>query len=383
MQVLNSILYFSQLVILIILFGWIIHNYIKYKNKTLAFILISVGLMIFSHIYMVLFPFDTEISIMAWNLISIVQLISLYLILLFIESFESENVLTKKNLILGGFMTGIVPIYFMLSMLMRVLIAQYNLKSIEHLFEDNAPTFLELSLTISYIIFTLIIYSLFLIIAICIIKRLVNKIRNTRNAEVKKLLKKMTLTLAIMILGPIFIGITSQNANVDLGGVLITVSLGFFFYFYNKGGIFLLQSESLRNLIIINESGIPVYSYSFYTYEEDESLSKTEYENKQILFSGALKAISNLIHEFVGEEKEIKEIAFEELKLLLKPLGDNLSIVLVTDISSKYFIEALEGFKEDMGKIISSISTDINVKKDEVEKINCIVEDNFGVGKGD
>ncbi len=382
MQLLNTIFFIAQLIILFMLFVWIIRNYIQYRYKTLVFIFIAVGLMIFSHIYTIIFPFDTEIGIMAWSLITIVQLISLYLILLFIESFESENVLTKKNLILGGLMVSATPLYFMLSMLMRILIGQYNLTSIEHLFEDSVPTYLELSVSVLYVIFSILLYVLFFIIAVCIIKRLVSKIRNTRNTDVKNLLKKMTVTLGIMILAPVFIGVLFQNPNIDLAGFIITISLGLFFYFYNKGGIFLLQSESLRNLIIINESGIPVYSYSFNTFEEDNSLSKTECENKQILFSGALKAISNLIHEFVGEEKEIKEIAFEDLKLLIKPLGDKLSIVLVTDLSSKYFIEALEGFKEDVGEVIASMSTDINLRKNEVENVNALVESNFGVSKG-
>lgn len=92
------------------------------------------------------------------------------------------------------------------------------------------------------------------------------------------------------------------------------------------------EEVQLFQLLIIREGGIPVYSYSF-----SEISNSTRLKLNEILFSGAITAINQIMMEVL--EKSIQTIKFEDGVLMIQPANKLYIIIYASyedeDISAK------------------------------------------------
>ena len=102
-------------------------------------------------------------------------------------------------------------------------------------------------------------------------------------------------------------------------------------------------------------------------------------EDQELLFSGALRAISILLEEFTGTNHTIEEIFFGNLLMMIKQCKD-LSIVLVADKSTLFFREALESFSKQLYSTIPDIDNTLNFTKEQTKNASLLLEQQFGVG---
>ena len=138
----------------------------------------------------------------------------------------------------------------------------------------------------------------------------------------------------------------------------------------NEGLIFVKSSDSpeveplafdkrettakIRQLIAIKEGGLPLMSYNF-----DDVSPNTTLKLNEILFSGAITAINQLLYEVL--ERPIQTITFEDGILFIRALED-IYYVLFADEDSDELSQNLENFCNEfyysMGDIImESIKT--------------------------
>ncbi len=101
-------------------------------------------------------------------------------------------------------------------------------------------------------------------------------------------------------------------------------------------------------VLVINYGGIPILSHEFEAINDVTKLKLNE-----ILFSGAITAINQLMEEII--QKPIKNISLEDSVLLLES-KENLWFVLFTDKETKYMENSLEKFADKMFDYINDIS---------------------------
>ncbi|MCE7736407.1 MAG: hypothetical protein GPJ54_16120 [Candidatus Heimdallarchaeota archaeon] len=262
-------------------------------------------------------PGEYEISLILFqtSIILISLGFSFLLLLLFFDSFDEESVLTGRNVTL------------MFSVLISGILMITNSILISTIINDDEPRFSDPDNVVTSnsenIIFIILVtgvsLSLLVILymGIKIFKTLRSKMKETSNPEVQMLIRKIVYGSVIMLFGPMFIVILNfiQIGSTGLGEIVspFVAILGLYImvHYFLKGGIFLFQGDSLRRLIIITDSGIPIYSYSFRKFNllEDVSAdSLNERGGQEVLFSGAIKSISFLLSEFTGSNKVVREI---------------------------------------------------------------------------
>jgi len=112
---------------------------------------------------------------------------------------------------------------------------------------------------------------------------------------------------------------------------------------------------------------------------KEEKVVEMPDEDQELLFSGALRAISILLEEFTGTNHTIEEIFFGNLLMMIKQCKD-LSIVLVADKSTLFFREALESFSNQLYKTIPDIDNTLNFTTEQTKKASLLLEQQFGVG---
>lgn len=312
---------------------------------------------------------------------------ALLLTLLFFESFDKESVLSTRNVILMLFVTTL-GFVIMTSMLF-----------ITSLFVEDPERFagsdeLELSTTES-LMFVILVSSVLLdvIIAITmgvmIFKTLRRKIKETNNPQVKNLVKKIVLGSIIMTIGGEIARILNifRIGNLGVGDILepfVSIfGLYMMIHYFLKGGIFLFQGDSLRRLIIITDSGLPIYSYSFrrFNIEEDiRSDSLSERGGQEVLFSGAIKSISYLLSEFTGSNEVIREIFLDDTVMMVKMLPNNSSVILLSNKSTKFFRNAIDKFSSLVSSLAEEIPDGQAFNTYQVKVANELLESSFGFG---
>jgi hypothetical protein len=381
----------SQLFFGLGLFIWLLLVYRKNKYQTVKYLLIATTILLVAQFITAIFTSSFRIGDISpdavptimWALLSVSELIATFCLLLFFEAFMSERVLTKRNnlilMIITSVSTGIIGFGVVVT---RVL-DEFAIR-IDNL--DEVFTLLDTSATIALGMFTSFLSMgviISVVMGILLFKNLMKLRKHTRNQEISKSITKMSLVVLLLTLAPIVLsGAFQTHISGQIGVLVILLCIGVFFLFYMRGGMFNIQSQSLRRLLVINQGGIPVYSYVFQHFDKpkkEEDVVEMPDEDQELLFSGALRAISILLEEFTGTNHTIEEIFFGNLLMMIKQCRD-LSIVLVADKPSIFFREALESFSKQLHKTIPNIDKTLNFTKEQTEKASILLEHQFGVG---
>ncbi len=365
-------------------------EYKKHKFTPLFYlILATIFLVIIEFVYLLPEPSESDYSNMLFqgSTVLLSLLSSLLLLLLFFDTFNQENVLTARNVILIVLMTTFGTSLLTSAVLITILVSENRDIDIE----DADLTNSEIS------IFALMggamILSLFLVTVLIflIFKTLRTKMRETSNPMVQNLIKKMILGSIIMLIGPLFMSIFS---SVQIGSTGISLSdllqpfvaifgLVIIIYYFLKGGIYLFQGDYLRRLLIISESGIPIYSFSFRKLSIEKEVLADQLNDRtgqEILFSGALKSISYLLSEFTGSNKMVEDISLEGMMMMIKSISKDYSAVLMVDRSTKFFRNAINTFSELIKPLVEEVSAGQAFNTNQVKIANKLLESSFGFG---
>ncbi len=299
-----------------------------------------------------------------------------YFLVLFFQAFKSDRILTKKNFSLSLLFTILIT-----GLLITTIILQANIPELKNKTNDEI---------LDVIFVPLLILGLFILISILFLIWLISetfytihhRIHATTNPVVQLELRKMRYAFIGIFLGVLAGAILHNLTGIITGGLLTFLSFGYLVYLYFSGGAYLLQSDDLKRLIIISsELGLPVYSYNFLTTEGQER--KLPFEDQEILFSGALKAISTLFGEFTGQiDQNIKELHLDNIIVMGNRIDKEISIILLTERSTRFFREGLDKLTKQLATFFAGIDLDPNVSisKHYINNLNKLVEDNFGLG---
>jgi len=394
------VLYVLQLGLNIILLFFIGREFIKKRYTTILYLTISTTILLFFQILSSLTPVLKHVLTFSnpnpqyfptsyLAMIECSALIGIFCMVLFFESFVSEALLNNKNRIYLILITILTTGLIISSFIAESTIASFvttipedsivGLLGIKYYLEPilNAIKSEYGLSVIIYIIFTFIGIILNFTMAISLLVQIIQIGRKAENKIIKKTVLRMTLVFIFVIFVPlIVIGSLISQLGIQVGIFCILLGIAIFFVFYRSGGMFIIQSRHLRRLLIINSAGIPVYSYLFQHFEES---NLEDVADQDILFSGALNAISTLILEFTGTEHTIEEIFFKNLLMMIKQSKD-LSVVLVADQSTLFFREALESFSNQLHNFIPNIDPQNMFTEEQRNFTTMLLEQQLGVG---
>lgn len=183
-----------------------------------------------------------------------------------------------------------------------------------------------------------------------------------------------------MLFADMFSDLITDSTGIVLGGLLSILALGYFIYLYSTSGTFILPAQSLQKFIIIGKEGLPLHSYNF-QLEEEENVS---FDSQDVLFSGALKAISNLFSEFTGKmDQALKEVTFESVVVMANQIANQRFLaVLLVDQSTRFFQEAFENTTQQLDLLVSNfkLHPGKTLAIPDIMAIDKTIERNFGGG---
>ncbi len=107
---------------------------------------------------------------------------------------------------------------------------------------------------------------------------------------------------------------------------------------YVKAPLGLLQFHSLKKLIVINKSGLLLFSYDF---DQSDGTQNNKVE-RDVLFSGGVLAVLTIFKEMI-ETTDIEMIKFQE-EIVMISNNSNFIVFLVADHESRFLWSALHGF---------------------------------------
>ncbi|MDH5401504.1 MAG: hypothetical protein OEZ01_01550 [Candidatus Heimdallarchaeota archaeon] len=258
-------------------------------------------------------------------IVLLTQILAFYFYYIFLETFDHNNVLTRNNILIGFIV--IISITTMMITSIPVIIEMHNIDEFSSL--SNVLSILPSQIG-NYIFYTFIISSIFtfvltLFFGYAILNNLNQKIQSTPNIDFKKIIKMIRIGVIIMLLGIILP--TKYGSFITIFGMTVILR------HYISNSIQSLQSGNIKRLIIIDTSGIPVFTYRF-DENGDNSLKNSKIIDEEILFSGGFRAISLLLSEFFGKELEIHEIKLNSVDLLINPIDKEFYVIMITGKST-------------------------------------------------
>lgn len=368
----------------------IIIEYTKHRFTPLIYLLsVNIFLSLIQFISLLPEPGEFEISkiLFQTSVVLISVGIALLLLQLFFDSFDRESVLSSRNVVL------------MFSILISGILMITNSFLISTIINEDSDRFADPDNVVTSrsenIIFIILVTAISLnllatlYLGIKIIKTIRRKMKETSNPEIQTLIRKIGYGGIIMILGPMFIGILNiiKIRSTGLGEILSPfisiLGLYIMIFYFLKGGIFLFQGDTLRRLIIITDSGIPIYSYSFRKFnlqEEVNADSLNDRSGQEVLFSGAIKSISFLLSEFTGSNKVVREIYLEDMVMMVKMLSNNSSVILLSNKSTKFLRNAINKFSSQVSSLTEEVPPGQGFNLNQVKVANQLLENSFGFG---
>lgn len=389
-DILSLTSFLLSLIIYIFLMFKIVNEYRIHRFTPLIYLFLVTFLL--SLVQFIIFlpePKEHEIPKQLFQLSAVLLSMSfiLLLTLLFFDSFDQESVLSRRNVTLMTLVTTLGFLIMTTIVFIVSIIAEdpdkFDLSEEGNLSNSEALIFFILVISI------LLDVIITIIMAVLIFKTMRRKIKETSNPEVKVLIKKIVIGSIIMTIGSELARILNviHLGNLELGDIsehfVSILGLYIMVHYFLKGGIFLFQGDSLRRLIIITDSGLPIYSYSFRSFNLFENIradSLSERGGQEVLFSGAIKSISYLLSEFTGSNKIVKEIFLDDMVMMFKILPNNSSIILLSNKSTKFLRNAIDKFSSLVSSITEEIPDGQAFNTYQVKVANEFLESSFGFG---
>lgn len=294
-----------------------------------------------------------------------------FFLVLFFQSFESSRVLTRTNLYLTLLFTVLTAGLLVSTLQLAVSFPQVEGKTDEEVFESN---------TGGWIIFPTLLFIIFMVgcgfftiaMVIRVFLKLHRRIQATTDPLIKGKLKKMRYAIIALL--------WAEMVEMWTGGVMAVLAFGYFVYLYSSSGTFFLPAKTLQKFLIISTEGMPLYSYSF---QPDESES-IPFDSQDVLFSGALRAISTLFSEFTGKmDQTLKEVTLESVIVMANQIVDRrFLVVLLVEQSTRFFREAFDNATEQLDHFISQNKPHPHktLTIPQIQAMDQVIENNFGGG---
>ncbi|MHA2247360.1 MAG: hypothetical protein ACXADY_20605 [Candidatus Hodarchaeales archaeon] len=263
--------------------------------------------------------------------------------MLFIDYFENERIDTIHGFVYGTFFGA-----FILNIMYQLILPEiFTLIQITELPTALEPNTLIL-LFLSFLFSTNFPLSYFVIYVIVVtLKSLVGIKRNITDEVQKKQVSLMQLTIIfyyfvtlIVVAGAyqlatlmdsvtlVFLRHIAPHITVIIGGIMIYKG-------YATAPVGFLQYQKIEKLMVINRSGLLLYSYDFESSDEDE-------RSRDVLFSGGVVALLNLFSEMI-HSKNIKVVQFQD-KIIMLSHSENFVVFLVVDRITSFLWSALDSF---------------------------------------
>lgn len=258
--------------------------------------------------------------------------------MVFIDYFENERINPVH-----GFFYGVFLGAFILNIMYQIVVPEvFPLRIVE--------TNTLILLFLNFLFSTNFPASYFVIYVVIVTLRALRRIKNSIEDETQK--KQVTLmqgsiilyyliTLIVVagayqledLLDPIIVVVLKHIAphiSVIFGGIMI-------FQAYVKAPMGFLQFQNIEKLLVINRSGLLLFSYEFAAPKKPVSSSE-----KDLLLSGGVYAILNLFTEMIHTQN-IRMIQFLDKKIMLSQ-NENFIVFLLVDRLSSFLWSALDSF---------------------------------------
>ncbi|MHA2494700.1 MAG: hypothetical protein ACXAEI_04365 [Candidatus Hodarchaeales archaeon] len=387
---LNQIIFIVFALFCLALLGVMIRYYRQKQYNTYLFLICAIIFFLLEHIIDRLFlpeeesmeeePFvESMVDIVPMAFLMITIMGSMFFLVLFFQAFESSRVLTEKNLILTLLFAVLTSGLLISGLQLAITLPSLEGKTDEEIFESDAA---------NSIIFPLVVFGLCLggsaLFALAMVIRVFLKLRRriqaTSDPLIKSKLKRMRYAVVGMLFGDMVGDAITGLTDIMLAGVFPVLAFTYFVYLYSTSGTFILPGQSLQKFIIIGNEGMPLYSYNF----QPETGESVPFDSQDVLFSGALRAISALFSEFTGRmDQALKEVTLESVVVMGSQLAEQRFLaVLLVDYSTRFFQEAFDNATEQLDLLVSqfSLRPGKTLTIPQIQSLDQIIETNFGGG---
>ncbi len=212
------------------------------------------------------------------------------------------------------------------------------------------------------------------------LKNISSSIQATRNFKHRQQMKIMGSGVAIaFILGPVasFFGDFLSFLGLPKIGLWIAEFAGYFFMSFGIALILLsyvldnsllfLQSSRLERLMVIHETGLPIYDYVFNVYDSSST--------NDLILSGLIVAIRGLAHEILKTSGTLETIKFRGLEIVFS-VHNELIFIVIAQKKSTFINRALKHFRDSfLGQFGTSLDSyeispgSYQIMNEEVERI--------------
>jgi len=131
---------------------------------------------------------------------------------------------------------------------------------------------------------------------------------------------------------------------------------------------FFMQSRKISRLIVINDSGLPIYDFTF-----DPKCSGDE-----LLLGGALTAIKSVMKEATGASRDLRSIVFGDMHVLTE-VRDGFAVNLLVESSTVFLKEALRLFADCFQITYKPFKDSIIVEPELFKEADCLLQEYFGI----
>lgn len=390
-EILNLLLFIIYIILIAFILGMLLYFYRKKPYNTYIFLIFATLFYLLQEVISRLFIPEEEYGeeegfvefleiVVPISLLIISITGATFFLVLFFQSFESSKVLTERNLFLTLLFTVLTSGLLISTVQLAVTLPELEGQSDEEIFETEPEPWSIIFPTVIFGIF--IAGCIFFLIAmiIRIFLKLRRRIKATTNLIIKNKLKKMRYAMIGIYFASMLTDFITGLTGIELGGLLSILALGYFIYLYSTSGTFILPAQTLQKFIIIGNEGLPLHSYNF-QLEEEENVS---FNSQDVLFSGALKAISSLFNEFTGTmDQALKEVTLESVVVMANQIANQRFLaVLLVDQSTRFFQEAFETTTQQLDLLVSNFKLvpGKTLAIPQIMKIDKIIERNFGGG---
>ncbi|MFQ5980177.1 MAG: hypothetical protein ACE5OZ_18750 [Candidatus Heimdallarchaeota archaeon] len=301
------------------------------------------------------------------GLVIITLMGALFFLVLFFQSFESSRVLTQTNLYLTLIFTVLTAGLLGTTLQLAISLPQVEGKTDDEIFESDSYGFIYFPMFV-FLIFAACSGFFIVAMVIRIWLKLRRRIQTTIDPRIQGKLKKMRYAIIAILIAPMF------------GELFAILAFGYFIYLYSSSGTFILPAKSLQKFIIVGTEGMPLYSYNFQPVESES----IPFDDRDVLFSGALRAISALFSEFTGKlDQALKEVTLENVVVMANQIADRRFLaVLLVEQSTRFFREAFDNVTEQLDHLMSQskLHPHIALTIPQIQSMDQVIESNFGSG---
>ncbi|MHA2053500.1 MAG: hypothetical protein ACW99F_07885 [Candidatus Hodarchaeales archaeon] len=269
--------------------------------------------------------------------------ISSGIFLLFIEFFRKDRVSPIHSSIYGVFIGAIV-----FNLIFKFLFPEFSITSettiIEGVFDVS-----DVVRFIFIVLFTTNFPTAYFIVYVIVIsfRSLQATIQEIQDKRRKTQIRMLQLSMIFFYVIPLILAVIARFVEMSPGSIVflrhfaphMSVLIGSFLIYiaYVKAPLGLLQFHKLEKLMVINKSGLLLYSYDFNQIQEDKP-------DRDVLYSGGVLAVLNLFTEMM-ETTNMEMIEFQEQIILLSD-NENFITFLIADHESRFLWSAVKSFSK-------------------------------------